>query len=235
MQLDLGSDTRTDVLRQLHASLIRQFGRIIRPNDKRRDPMWTLVQGVIGARAKTAVSNENTDRLIAHYGSWEDVASAPLDELIALLRTATFPAMAAERLQACLREIIAQRGAANIDHLEALDTAEAMAWLEKLPGVARKISAGVMNTSQFNRKAMVFDGGHRRVVQRMGLVQPKADTARAYDALMPILPPEWSAEDIDEHHLLGKRLAQTFCRPKNPNCAFCPVNDSCQDFQARRE
>jgi endonuclease III len=163
------------------------------------------------------------------------VASAPLDELTALLRTATFPAMAAERLQACLREIIAQRGAANIDHLEAFGTADAMAWLEKLPGVARKISAGVMNTSQFNRKAMVLDGGHRRVVQRMGLVQPKADTTRAYDALMPILPPEWNAKDIDEHHLLGKRLAQTSCRPKNPNCASCPVGDICQGFQARRE
>lgn len=235
MQLDLGSDTRTDFLRQMHAALIEQFGRIIRPDDKRRDPMWTLVQGVIGARAKTAISNDNTDRLIARYGSWENVAKAPLDELTALLRTATFPAMAAERLQACLQEIIAQRGAANIDHLETIGTADAMAWLEKLPGVARKISAGVMNTSQFNRKAMVLDGGHRRVVQRMGLVQPKADTTRAYDGLMPILPPEWSAEDIDEHHLLGKRLAQTFCRPKTPNCVSCPVNDICQGFQAQPE
>ncbi len=228
MQLDLGYDTRTDVLRQMHAALIEQFGWIIRPDDKRRDPMWTLVQGVIGARAKTAVSNDNTDRLIARYGSWENVAKAPLDELIALLRTATFPAMAAERLQACLQEIIAQRGAANIDHLETIGTADAMAWLEKLPGVARKISAGVMNTSQFSRKAMVLDGGHRRVVQRMGLVQPKADTTRAYDALMPILPPEWGAEDIDEHHLLGKGLAQTFCRPKSPDCGPCPVKKICK-------
>lgn len=235
MQLDLGSDTRTGVLRQLHAVLIDQFGRIIRPDDKRRDPMWTLVQGVIGARAKTAVSNDNTDRLIARYGRWEEVASAPLEELTALLRTATFPAMAAERLQACLREIIAQRGEANIDHLETFDTPEAMTWLEKLPGVARKISAGVMNSSQFNRKAMVLDGGHRRVAQRMGLVQPKADTTRAYDALMPILPPEWSAEDIDEHHLLGKRLAQTFCRPKNPNCNICPVREICEWYSPQRE
>ena len=87
MQLDLGSDTRTDVLRQMHAALIGQFGRIIRPDDKRRDPMWTLVQGVIGARAKTAVSNDNTDRLITRYGSWENVAKAPLNELTALLRS----------------------------------------------------------------------------------------------------------------------------------------------------
>lgn len=235
MQLDLGSDARTDMSRHMHAVFIGEFGRIIRPDDKRRDPMWTLVQGVIGARAKTAVSNDNTDRLIAAYGSWEKVAAAPLDQLTTMLKTSTFPAIAAERLQACLKQIIAQCGEAKLDHLRTLDTAEAMVWLETLPGVARKISAGVMNTSRFNRKALVLDAGHRRVVQRMGLVQPKADTARAYDALMPVLPAEWSAEDIDEHHLLGKRLAQTFCRPKKPNCADCPVRDICEYHEAQSE
>ena len=228
MQLDLGTDPRTGILRRMHGRLIETFGRVIRPDDKRRDPIWTLVQGVIGARAKTAVSNENTDQLLAEYGTWEKVAEADLGALTRTLQTATFPAMAAERLQACMQEIVRQRGSATLDHLEDLDTAEAMAWLERLPGVARKISAGVMNTSRFNRKALVLDSGHRRVVQRMGLVPAKADTARAYDALMPVLPPEWTAADIDEHHLLGKRLAQTICRPKRPDCGSCPVRSDCE-------
>lgn len=228
MQLDLGTDPRTEILRRMHERLIDAFGRVIRPNDKRRDPIWTLVQGVIGARAKTAVSNENSDRLLAEYGSWEAVAEADHEALTRTLQTATFPAMAAERLKACLQEIVRQYGRATLAHLDNLDTADAMAWLESLPGVARKISAGVMNTSHFNRKALVLDSGHRRVVQRMGLVPPKADTARAYDALMPVLPPEWTAEDMDEHHLLGKRLAQTVCRPKRPDCASCPVRSDCE-------
>ena len=84
-----------------------------------------------------------------------------------------------------------------------------------------------MNTSRFNRKALVLDAGHLRVVRRVGLVPAKADTTRAFDALMPVLPPEWTAGDIDEHHLLGKRLAQTFCRPKQPDCAACPLRNDC--------
>ncbi len=212
----------------MHDRLIDEFGRVIRPDDERRAPVWTLVQGVIGARAKTAVSNDNSDRLLAEYGTWEKVAEADLGALTRTLQTATFPAMAADRLKSCLQEIIRERGSATLDHLDKLDTAEAMAWLERLPGVARKISAGVINTSHFNRKALVLDTGHRRVVQRMGLVPAKADTARAFDALMPVLPREWSAEDIDEHHLLGKRLAQTICRPKQPDCASCPVRSDCE-------
>ncbi len=62
-----------------------------RPHTKRIDPAWTLVQGVIGARTKTAVSNDVTDALLAEFGSWEGVAAAPLDRLTAILAKQTFP------------------------------------------------------------------------------------------------------------------------------------------------
>ncbi len=228
MQLSLGPDPRSDTLRRIQAALIAQFGRIVRPDDKRRDPVWTLVQGVIGARTKTAISNANTDRLLERYGNWEAVADAQEEELAELLRTATFPALMAERLKACLRRIVAERGAVDLRHLSNLPTEEAMAWLETLPGVARKISAQVMNTSHFHRPALVIDTNHRRVIQRMGLVPPRADTARAYDTLMPVLPQEWSAQDIDEHHLLVKRVGQTLCRPSRTDCPNCPLQRDCE-------
>lgn len=227
MQLDLGPDNRTEILRQVQAALIAAFGRIVRPPEKRRSPEWVLVHGVIGAQTKTAASNASTDALLAEYGSWEAVAAAPVTELEERLQRQTFPSVAAKRLKDCLTAIIAARGAVDFRHLSNLDTAEAMAWLEQLPGVARKNSAGVMNASTFARKAMVIDGHHRRIMQRMGIAPAKADTARTYDALMPIVPPEWSAEDMDEHHLLLKKLGQTFCRPRKAECEGCPVREWC--------
>lgn len=232
MQLDLGPDNRADILRRTQEALIERFGRIVRPQDKRSDPVWTLVQGVIGARAKTIVSNTSTDRLIAEYGSWEMVAAAPIEELTEILSIQTFPGQSAVRLKDCLNAIIEKRGSVNLDHLGEMETAEAMAWLEELPGVARKISAGVMNTSIFDRRAMVIDGHHRRIMQRMGLVPPKADTTRAYDTLMPVVPPEWSGADMDEHHLLLKKLGQSHCRPRMLQCDGCPVRDDCDTGSA---
>lgn len=233
MQLPFGPDPRTGTLRRIQAALIAHFGRLQRPDDKRRDPVWTLVQGVIGARTRTAISNASTERLLATYKSWEKVADAPEEELEAILRTATFPALMAERLKACLQAIIAERGSVDLRHLSNLPTGEAMEWLETLPGVARKISAQVMNTSIFNRRALVIDTNHRRVIQRIGLVPPKADTKRAYEALMPVLPEDWSATDADEHHLLTKRIGQTFCRPSNMDCAACPLNPDCMTGRKR--
>ncbi|MFZ9394821.1 MAG: endonuclease III domain-containing protein [Erythrobacter sp.] len=228
MQLPLGPDPRTAILRRLHAALIARFGRIIRPPDKRRSPEWVLVHGVIGAQTKTAASNASTDALLAEYGSWEAVAAAPVDELEARLQRQTFPAVAAQRLKDCLGAIVAVRGAVDLQHLADLQTEDAMAWLEALPGVARKNSAGVMNASTLSRKAIVIDGHHRRIMQRMGVVPASADTARTYDALMPVLPGEWSAADLDEHHLLLKKLGQTCCRPRAPHCGECPARTDCQ-------
>lgn len=231
MQLDLGPDSRTEILRRSQAALIERFGRIVRPPEKRRDPVWVLVHGVIGAQTKTAASNASTDGLIEEYKTWEMVAAVTVADLEARLQRQTFPSVAAKRLSQCLNAIIAERGSIDLRHLSNYNTAEAMMWLETLPGVARKNAAGVMNASTFDRKAMVIDGHHRRIMQRMGIVATKADTARTYDTLMPLVPDEWSAADMDEHHLLLKKLGQTHCRPRKAACEECPVRSVCATGQ----
>ncbi|WP_120077348.1 endonuclease III domain-containing protein [Aurantiacibacter odishensis] len=233
MELPLGPDPRSERLARIHTALIGAFGRIDRVDQRRRDPVWTLVQGVIGAQTKTPVSDASTDALLARFGSWEAVARADAAELQPLLRNQTFPSVAAERLTACLFAIMEERGAVDMRHLSNLPDEEAMAWLEALPGVGRKIAAGVMNTSMFARRQLVIDGHHRRVMQRVGLVPPRADTARTYSVLMPLLPKEWSAADIDEHHLLVKRLGQVHCRPARPQCEACPIRPLCDTGTGR--
>lgn len=233
MELPLGPDPRTDVLRRLQPLLIQRFGRIERAAAAWRKPEWVLVQGVIGARTKSPVSNAATDRLLTRHGSFEGVAAAPLSGLIEDLRTQTYPAVAAERLKASLTALIERRGAVDLSHLAAMETDAAMDWLEQLPGIGRKIAAGVMNASTLDRRALVLDGHHLRILRRLALVPEKADTRRAFDAIMPAMPPEWSAADFDEHHLLMKKLGQTWCRPAVPRCADCPALALCPTGQAQ--
>ncbi|WP_454598289.1 endonuclease III domain-containing protein [Qipengyuania sp. SM2507] len=235
MQLPLGPDPRIETLRLLQPLLVQRFGRIERAAAQWRRPEWVLVQGLIGARTKSPISNAATDRLIARYGTWEAVADAPLDELRELLATQTCPNVAAERLKRALQAVVAERGAVDLAHLEPLDTPAALVWLETLPGVGRKIAAGVVNASTLDRKALVLDGHHTRILQRMGLVPPKADTARAYAAIMPAMPPEWSAADYDEHHLLIKKVGQSTCRPSDLDCPACPAQALCRTGQARTD
>ena len=228
MELPLGSDPRTDVIRRLQALLVQRFGRIERAAAAWRQPEWVLVQGVIGAQTKSEISNAATDRLLKRFKSWEKVATAAPDELQAELTTQTYPGVAAERLKASLSAIVASRGKVDLSHLGEMKTHEAMNWLEQLPGVGRKIAAGVMNASTLDRRAIVLDGHHKRILKRMGLVPPKANTERAFDAIMPVMPEEWSGADYDEHHLLMKKLGQSWCRPSMPDCATCPALALCK-------
>ena len=228
MFLPLGPDPRTAILRRMQAALIDRFGRVIRPPEKRRTPEWTLVQGLIGARTKTAASNASTDALLAEYGSWDAVARVPVEELTDRLHRQTFPAMSAQRLIECLHAITERNGAVDLSMLTGMTTDAAIIWLESLPGIARKISAQVLNTSTLNRPVMVIEGHHRRIMQRMGIVPDRADTLKTYEVLMPILPEEWDAADMDEHHLLLKKLGQALCRPRVKHCDDCPARTDCR-------
>ena len=156
-----------------------------------------------------------------------------MEALQAELATQTYPNIAAERLKACLTDLVGMRGAVDLAHLTRLETGAAMDWLEQLPGVGRKIAAGVMNASTLDRRAIVLDGHHTRILQRMGLVPPKANTARAFAAIMPAIPEEWSGADYDEHHLLMKKLGQTWCRPARPLCADCVALSLCETGRRR--
>ena len=228
MELPLGPDPRVETLRRLQPLLVQRFGHIQRAAAGSREPEWVLVQGVIGARTKSEVSNAATDRLLARYGGWGAVAEAPIDELKTELASQTYPNIAAARLKACLTDLVARRGSPDLSHLEPMATEDAMDWLEQLPGVGRKIAAQVMNASTLDRPVLVLDSHHRRILQRMGLVPPKADTARAYAAIMPAMPPEWSAADYDEHHLLMKKVGQTWCRPRSTDCPNCVAQALCE-------
>ena len=232
-ELPLGNDPRTERLRRLNTLLIQRFGHIERADDYRREPEWVLVQGVIGARTKSEISNAATDRLLARWQSWEAVADASLADLQDELATQTYPRTAAERLKACLLALIERRGSVDLSHLAKEDTEAAMAWLEQLPGVGRKIAAGVMNASNFARPVVVLDGHHTRILQRLEMVPAKADTRRAFEAISPAMPPEWNAAAFDEHHLLMKKLGQTWCRPTRPDCAPCAALSLCPTGIAR--
>ena len=188
MQLPLGPDPRSETLRRLQALLVQRFGRIERTAAEWREPEWVLVQGVIGARTKSEVSNAAADRMLKRWGSWEAVAGAKLAELKAELATQTYPNIAAERLKASLSALIEGRGAVDLAHLADMETEAAMRWLEQLPGIGRKIAAGVMNASRLDRRATVLDSHHTRILQRMGLVPPKASIERAFAAIMPVMP-----------------------------------------------
>ena len=225
----------TDTLRRLHGALVQRFGHMRRAPEDRRAPEWALVQGLIGSRMPSGASSAVADRVLAEYGSWDAVAALSLEGLTAALKGVRFPNQSAKRVQGVLGAIRAKVGAVDLAALDGMDTPAAIAWLEALPGAGRKIAAQVVNTTTLDRPALVLDTHHLRILARLGLIAEGEDTASAYDAMMPLLPPEWDAGDIDEHHMLMKELGREVCTPRNPKCPECPALSLCPTGQARTD
>lgn len=196
-----------------------------------RAPIGQLVKSLISNRTLDEVSLAAYQRLVEAYPEWPALAAASTGDVEALIGGVTFPDVKARHLGDALRIIGACHPDFDLDFLGRLSVVEALAWLERLPGVGRKVSASTLNFSTLDMPAFVVDTHILRVLSRYGFVRNTADTRNAYDAVMAASP-RWSAAELAELHILMKRLGQTICRHDRARCPDCPIRRRCKEAAA---
>ena len=135
-----------------------------------------------------------------------------------------------------LREISQRCGTDTpcaLDFLAEMTVAEARAWLESISGVGRKTSAATLLFSSLRIPAMPVDSHHHRVAQRIGLIGPKVGEGPAHALLEALLPPDWDAQQVYDHHEAFMYHGQKCCYFHTPACGRCVVLDQCPFGQAR--
>lgn len=225
MQLLLPLNDEPLALATVHACLLARFGR---PGPWRHlRPLDQLVIGMVGGRTREAESRAAYEALRSRFATWEAVRDAPLGAVRDAVTPVNFAERKAPFLQAAMRAITARRRRLEIDFLGRLSVDAALSWLERLPGVGRKVSAATLNFSTLRMRALVVDTHHLRVARRLRWIGSRANHEDAYRRLMPRLPAAWGAAEMDDHHQLLKRLGQEFCHVEAPDCASCPLRDLC--------
>ncbi|WP_207791568.1 endonuclease III domain-containing protein [Sandaracinobacteroides saxicola] len=192
-----------------------------------RSPIGQLVKSSISSRTLDAVSLRAYDRLVAAYPRWSDIAAADTAAIEAVIADVTFAEVKAPSLRGALRAVAADRPDFDLTFLRGHGVPRALAWLERLPGVGRKVSASTLNFSWLGMPALVIDTHVLRVLRRYGFVRAAADTRAAYDRMMPVLH-DFSAAGLAELHLLLKHLGQTLCRADHACCGACPLGRRCR-------
>ena len=192
-----------------------------------RTPIGQLVKSSISNRTLDEVSLAAYQRLVKAYPEWPALAAASAADVERLIGDVTFPDVKARQLGDALRIIGGRHSDFDLNFLGRLSVAEALAWLERLPGVGRKVSASTLNFSTLDMPAFVVDTHVLRVLSRYGFVRNTADTRTAYDAVMAASS-RWSAAELAELHILMKRLGQTICRHDRARCFDCPIRQRCK-------
>lgn len=211
-------------LAEIHAALLERYGR---PAARELwDPLTQFIYSLISPRTRTEDSDRALRELRARFGSWEGVRDAPVDEIERAIQAVTFAENKAVWLKQALVQITARYGSLTLDFLAKYRTDKIREWLEQFEGVGPKASAAVVNLSVLRRRALCIDAHHLRVAQRLALT-PRADAATTEMRLMRLVPADWDAAMLDEHHALVKLHGQTLCTFAEPRCGECPLLARC--------
>ena len=194
-----------------------------------KDPLSQLVSSLLTARTRNADSAQAFSQLRERFGSWQAVRDAPAADVEAAIAPCTWPEQKAPRVQAVLRAVgqAPETDGLSLDALAEWPAERARAWLERLPGVGPKTSAAVLLFSSLRVPALPVDSHHHRVAIRLGLLDAGVAVGPSHVVLEALLPPEWDAQAVYDHHEVLMLHGQRCCFWKNPACERCPAYDLC--------
>ncbi len=223
--------TLSDKALALHGRLCTEYGCPIAYFHD-HDPLSELISSLLSHRTKNADSGRAFTALRRRYADWAELRDAPVAEVQALIRGVTWPEQKAPRIQATLRAVSERSGSLSLDFLEAMPVIDARAWLEAIPGVGPKTSAAVLSFSRLRKAALPVDSHHHRVAQRTGLIPLSLDVGPSHAVLAALLPEDWDAQAVYDHHEVMMLHGQRCCYHRAPNCGRCVVLDLCPTGQA---
>jgi len=196
-------------------------------------PLDELVSSLLSHRTRNADSARAFRNLRERFPDWAAVRDAPVEAVQDALQPCTWPEAKAPALQRILQLITGRRGALDLDHLAGMPVPEARAWLESLPGVGPKTSAAVLSFSALRLRALPVDSHHHRVAQRLGIIPETMAVGPSHAVMEAMLPPEWDAQKVYDHHEVLMLHGQRVCHFRAPACARCVLLDICPTGRAR--
>lgn len=196
-----------------------------RPWRRHGDPVDQLVGTILSQNT----SNTNTARSFAslkqEFPTWEEVRTAPIDEVVASIRVGGLANQKGPRIQHALTSILGHRGSYDLDMLEQMPVPEAMAWLTAIDGVGPKTAACVLLFS-LGMPVLPVDTHVYRVSQRLGLIDTKVSEARSHDQLLDLLGDDTAT--LYAFHMEMIAHGRTVCIARRPKCMSCPLRDLCR-------
>ncbi|MEM9726852.1 MAG: A/G-specific adenine glycosylase [Pseudomonadota bacterium] len=185
----------------------------------RTDPYRVWLSEIMLQQTTVATVLPYFDKFTQRWPNVEDLAAAPLDDVLAAWAGLGYYARA-RNLHKCAKMVVERFNGAFPDTEAAL--------LE-LPGVGAYTAAAIASIAH-DRRAVVMDGNVERVMARLFHVETPLPAAKPeLYALADSLTPDHRPGDYAQAVM---DLGATICTPKTPACGICPWLEPCR---ARRE
>lgn len=186
------------------------------------DPVAELVLTVLSQNTADTNSGRAFIQLTRLFLSWDAVAEAPVEKIIAAIQGGGLAQQKAPRIQAILRAVRERSPDLELGFLSSEPLEEARTWLRSLPGVGPKTAACVLLFA-LGRPAMPVDTHVERVAKRLGLIPGGVAVEQAHNLLEVLVDPA----DYYRFHMLLIKHGRRVCIARRPRCERCPLEPGC--------
>lgn len=183
------------------------------------NPFQLLVAVMLSAQCTDKRVNMVTPALFAAYPTPETMSQATVAEVLAYIRSVSYPNAKAAHLVGMAQRLCEAYGGQVPDNIDDLQT---------LPGVGHK-TANVVCAVIWNQPTMAVDTHIFRVSERLGLTTNSKSPRQTEDQLTRYIPVDLIPK---AHHwlLLHGRYV---CQARTPHCADCGLAPYCR-YHSRR-
>lgn len=183
------------------------------------NPFQLLVAVMLSAQCTDKRVNMVTPALFAAYPTPESMSQASVAEVLAYIRSVSYPNAKAAHLVGMAQRLCEVYGGQVPDNIDDLQT---------LPGVGRK-TANVVCAVIWNQPTMAVDTHIFRVSERLGLTTNSKSPRQTEDQLTRYIP----ADLIPKAHHWLLLHGRYVCQARTPHCADCGLAPYCR-YHSRR-
>ena len=210
----LSKEKTMEALEKMYAMFPEAVGEL-----QSKSPFELLIAVILSAQATDVSVNKATPALFAAFPTPEALAAAPLDDIIAHIRTIGLYRNKAKNIKACAQQLLERFNG---------EVPQARVELITLPGVGRK-TANVVMGDAFGEPAFAVDTHVERVSKRLRICKLTASVLEVEQTLMRKVPRElW----VKTHHTMIF-FGRYHCLARRPKCEICPLLYLCQEGKER--
>ncbi|MBO0720539.1 MAG: endonuclease III [Blastocatellia bacterium] len=197
-------------------------------NDRPDDPLDELILTILSQSTSDLNSSRAFASLKSRFPDWESVRRARTSSIAAAIKSGGLANTKSVVIKHVLNQILERSGRLDLSFLHTTPLEEATEFLLSLKGVGPKTAACVL---LFSCKRPIFpmDTHILRITRRLGILPRNSNDLSSHKLMHSLIPHQ-------KHYSLHINLlrhGRKICRPRNPLCDQCSLQEQCQFSQVK--
>lgn len=184
-----------------------------------KNPYFVWISEVILQQTQVKKGTEYYTNFINRFPDVESLAKAPIDDVLFVWKGLGYYSRALN-LHCAANQIVE-----NFDGIFPLNYEDIL----KLKGVGKYTSAAISSIC-FNERYPAVDGNFYRVFSRLFLDDFDISKSQAFDYFSKLGLSVMPFESCGDFNQAIMDLGSDICKPQNPNCHICPIQNDCLAF-----